>query len=238
MWPPSGRPKPPLSVRGLHRSSCRQCTGTIVAAHAGRPDQRTRLLITKADVLKRKEDAEGAVQALREAAVQAELDGDERSRWAILFNQATYLCDFGSFGEAEESLAPLRKIAFRNGKALDIVRLQWLEARVESGTGKRPEAAAKLAEVWDAFARRKLWFEASLAALELASIELERGRTRAVRLLAESAAPVFEAQAFPEELLASLTLFWQAARREVASAETARQLLLELRRAGREAGEA
>ncbi len=207
-------------------------------AFAGRPDQRTRLLITKASILKRKEDYVEALQALREAAVQAELDGDERSRWAIIFNQATYLCDFGSFGEAEESLPPLRKIAFRNGKALDILRLQWLEARVESGLGKRPEAAAKLAEVWEAFARRKLWFEAALAALELASIELDRGRTRAVRILAESAAPVFAAQQFPEELLASLTLFWAAARREVASAEAARRLLQDLRRAGREAGEA
>ncbi len=87
------------------------------------------------------------------------------------------------------------------------------------------------------FARRKLWFEAALAALELASIELERGRTREVKLLALSSAPVFAAQKFPDELLASLTLFWEAARREAASAESARMLLKELRRAGREVAE-
>lgn len=202
---------------------------------AGRPDQRTRLFINRADVLKRKEDFGGAVQALREAAEQAKKAGDDRLHVVIAFNEATYLCDFGDFSEAEGKLPPLRKIAFQSGKALDILRLKWLEARVDSGLGRRAEAAASLAEIWESFAGRKLWFEAALAALELASIELERGRTREVKILAANAAPVFAAQAFPEELLASLTLFWEAARREVASAETARRLLQELRRAGREA---
>ncbi|HEV7672167.1 MAG TPA: helix-turn-helix domain-containing protein [Thermoanaerobaculia bacterium] len=203
-----------------------------------RSEQRTRLLINKASVLKRKEDFVGAVQALREAAGLAEKAADDRLHVVIAFNEATYLCDFGRFGEAEVRLAALRKAAFQSGKGLDILRLQWLEARIASGLGKRAEAAASLSEVWEAFADRKLWFEASLAALELASIELDRGRTRAVRLLAASAAPVFAAQDFPDELLASLTLFWEAARREVASAETARLILKELRRVGREAGEA
>ena len=205
---------------------------------AERPDQKTRLFISKASVLKRQENYLEALAALREAAVQAERAGDERLQWAILFNEATYLCDFGGFGEAEEKLAPLRRVAFRSGKALDNLRLQWLAARVLSGLGKQAEAAAQLTEVWDAFARRQLWFEASLAALELASIELERGRTRVVRLLAAGAAPVFESQAFPEELLASLALFWEAVRRDEAKAETARWLVKELRRAGREVGEA
>ncbi len=202
---------------------------------AGRPDQRTRLLITKASVLRRKEDYSGAVQALQEAEKQAEQSGDDRLRWAIAFNEATYLCDFSSFAEAQESMQALRKVAFRGGKALDILRLNWLEARVNSGLGKRAEAALSLATIWNSFADRKLWFEAALAALELASIELERGRTREVKLLAANAAPVFAAQKFPDELLASLRLFREAARREVATAETARQLLQELRRAGKEA---
>ncbi len=207
-------------------------------AIAARPDQLTRLLICRADVLKRKEDLPGAIQALRDAASQAESAGDERNRWAIAFNEATYFCEFGNFSDAEGSLAPLRKVAFRSGKALDLLRLKWLGARVDSGLGRRAEAAASLAEVWDEFARRKLWFEAALAALELASIELERGRTREVKLLALNSAPVFAAQSFPEELFASLTLFWEAARREAASAESARMLLKELRHAGREAGRA
>lgn len=205
-------------------------------AIAGRPDQRARLLITKASVLRRKEDYAEALTTLREAAGHAVKAGDDRLHVVIAFNQATYLCEFGSFDEAEGRLAPLRRVAFRSGKALDILRLKWLEARVESGLGRRAEAAASLAEVWDEFAQRKLWFEAALASLELASIELERGRTRDVKLLAVGAAPVFAAQKFPEELFASLKLFWEAARREVASAENARKLLKELRRAGREAG--
>jgi hypothetical protein len=68
--------------------------------------------------------------------------------------------------------------------------------------------------------------------LELAGVELDRGMAREVKGLAAASAHVFSAQALPAELLASIQLFWQAARQEAASAEEARELARRMRRSG------
>ncbi|HXU45255.1 MAG TPA: hypothetical protein VN783_07005 [Thermoanaerobaculia bacterium] len=86
----------------------------------------------------------------------------------------------------------------------------------------RPPRAA--AEAWSAFADRRLWFDAGLAALDLAGVELARGRTAEVKILASASAQVFRNQALPQDLLAAIRLFWEAAVKESASAARAQEL--------------
>ncbi|HEV7671672.1 MAG TPA: helix-turn-helix transcriptional regulator [Thermoanaerobaculia bacterium] len=196
------------------------------------PLPRTRVLICRAAVLKRKFQFQGALEALVEARQYAQIAGDVRLSWAIAFNEAAYLCEAGDASGAAARLEALQAAAFELGRTLDVVRLRWLTAKVAAASGRLLEASLALEEVWEAFAARRLWIDSALAVLELASIQLDRGQTREVKKLAVTSAHVFAAQPLPEKLLAAIRLFWDAAQREAASAQTAKQLIEELRRAG------
>jgi hypothetical protein len=79
-----------------------------------------------------------------------------------------------------------------------------------------------------------MWLDAAKAALELAAVELTQGNAQRVKLLASRTGVVFSAVELPEELGQSVRLFWDAARREVAVAESARHLLEEIQLRGRQ----
>jgi transcriptional regulator with XRE-family HTH domain len=200
-------------------------------AMARTPLQKARILINRASVLKRKRLFGEALDSLAEARRCAESAGDSRLRWAIAFNEAAYMCEAGEGAAIVPKLDALRTAALQLGRNLDMVRLRWLIARVAAATGKLPEASVALREVWEFLAQRRLWLDAALAVLELASIELEQGQTREVKVLATASVGVFVALTLPEELLAAIRLFWEAARKEAASATTAQHLVRELRRA-------
>lgn len=199
--------------------------------------QRTRVLIMRADVLKRKFQFRAALEVLAKARQYAKAAGEPRLGWAIEFNEASYLWEAGDAAEAASRLEALRIVALKLGRTLDMVRLRWLAARVAFSQGSLEEASSLLSEVWNSLADRRIWFDAALAVLELAVVELERGKTREVKGLATASAYVFAAQTLPTELLASIQLFWEAARREAASAQEARDLVQALRRSGGEGAE-
>ncbi|HEV7668463.1 MAG TPA: helix-turn-helix transcriptional regulator [Thermoanaerobaculia bacterium] len=120
----------------------------------------------------------------------------------------------------------IRELAIEQRKALDMVRVVWLEGRVFAGLGQWERGAAGLEQVRRSFTASAIDFDAALAALELAALELNRGDARAARLLAQDLAPLFDAQGVTTETIAALTLFVEALEKEVATAEEARRLLL------------
>ncbi|HXU45048.1 MAG TPA: helix-turn-helix transcriptional regulator [Thermoanaerobaculia bacterium] len=188
-----------------------------------------RLLINKASVLDKKQDFEGALVTLKMALAPAQEAAEARLLWAIGFNSAAYLCRLDRFSEAAASLGHLRSVALESSRALDLIRLRWLEAQIARGLHRSSEAAQALGWVWQAFADRKIAFDAAQAALELAALELDRGHTRDVKLLAGACARVFAALVLPDKVLASTHQFWEAAKREAATAIAARRLIDELR---------
>ena len=193
--------------------------------------RKARVLIYRADVLKRQLKYSEALQALAEAQKCAGLADDDRLHWVIAFNETTYLCEAGDSAGAAAKLGALQVAALELGGTLDHVRLRWLTARVDAASGRLTEASSVLRQVWEAFSDRRVWVDAGLAILEFAGIELERGQTHEVKQVASAAAQIFAEQVLPAELLASIRLFWDAARREEASAVTARTLLGKLRQA-------
>ncbi len=194
--------------------------------------QRTRILINRASILKRQANFSGALRALVEARQHAKGTAEPRMDLVIAFNEATYLWEAGDADEAASRLDAVRIAALKLGRSLDLVRLRWLAARVATSKGNLREASTLLYEVWNSLAERQLWLDAALAVLEFASVELEMARTREVKGLATASAYVFAAQAFPAELLASIQLFWEAARQEKASAQVAKHLAQLVRRSG------
>ncbi|HXU29876.1 MAG TPA: helix-turn-helix transcriptional regulator [Thermoanaerobaculia bacterium] len=193
---------------------------------------RTRVHIFRAAVLKRRRQFKEALEALAEAKRCAETSGDARLGWSIAFNEAAYLCEAGDTNGAAVRLEALQATTFELGRGTDVLRLRWLTAQVAAASGRLQEASSILRDIWGSFAERRLWFDAALAVLELAGIELGRGQTREVKNLAAASAAVFAALTLPTELLAAIQVFWDAARREAASTQAAQQLLEEIRRAG------
>lgn len=201
-------------------------------ASAIAPLTKAHIWISRAAVLKRKFRILEALEALGEARRHAAVAGNARLGWAIAFNEAAYLCEAGDASGAAARLDALQVATLELGRTLDVLRLRWLTARVAAASGNLAEASTVLGEIWEAFAARRLWMDAALVVLELAGIELDRGQTREVKRLAVASAHVFAAQALPDKLLAAIRLFWDAAQRESASAQTARQLAEELRMTG------
>jgi hypothetical protein len=94
-------------------------------------------------------------------------------------------------------------------------------------SGKR-EAMALFVEVQREFTRLELPYDAALVSLELAVLYLEDGRTAEVRELALEMAWIFKIQKIAREALAALRLFCDAAARDAATVDLARQVWAEV----------
>ena len=196
------------------------------------PATKARTLLNVAAVLELKGAYEEALETLKRTETWVSEANEPRLVRILEFSRTANLCHLDQFDDAAQALGLVQRLTLDLGNELDSVRVSWLSARVAAGLGRREEASARLTEVWQEFARRNIAFDAALVALELAALELDRGQAQAVRILAQSAAPTFAAQIIPRELLASVRVFWRAAEREAATAETARRLFFQLWRTG------
>ena len=196
------------------------------------PAKKARTLLKVAAVLELQGAYEEALATLNDSEIWVSAANEPRLIWILAFSRTANLCHLEQFDAASQVLGLVQRLSLDLGNELDSLRVSWLSARVAAGLGREEEASARLAEVWQEFLRRNIAFDAALVALELAALELDRGQGQAVRILSQSAAPIFAAQIIPRELLASLRVFWRAAKREAATAEAARRLFLQLWRTG------
>ncbi len=154
-----------------------------------------------------------------------EIDTEEEAvlRAYAHHNLLTALVAVGRFDEAAGRLAEVRG-AFALAGPVDRIRLRWLEARIAAGQGRQEEAESILREVREEFFRRQMGYDAALAALELAVLFVEQGRTPEIKQLAIEVLPLFESREVHREALGALILFQRAAEQENLTAELARQV--------------
>ncbi|HEX7181964.1 MAG TPA: helix-turn-helix domain-containing protein [Thermoanaerobaculia bacterium] len=181
------------------------------------------LLVIRARALEQTGDYEGAIATLSQAAPLV-TRSNRRLQCILQFNLVGNLCHVKRFEEAAPLLDEVRALAVELGKGLDLLRTRWLQGWLAAGLGRRDEAMATLAKVCDDFAELGIAYDALLAALELAVLYLEEGRTVEVKDLAIRLAPFFKAQGVHREALAALQLFREAAQSETLTVELARQL--------------
>ena len=184
-----------------------------------------RLLLKKASTLRQMGEYERSLIELRRADSLVEGCLDSRLAWLVQYLLTANLCDMRRYTEAEALLPAVRELAERAGNELDLIRVLWLEGRVAAGLDKREEALPALEQVRRYFTTEQIAYDAALASLEVAVLVLEVGRTGEVRTLAEEMLWIFKAQGVHREALAALKLFYEAARREEATAELAREIL-------------
>jgi tetratricopeptide (TPR) repeat protein len=189
-----------------------------------------RSLIKKALALIELGETESAVLTLKKANGLIDPEREPRLLLCLHHNLVYNLSKAGRFREAAALLPELEELAAAHGSALDRLRLKWVDARVSAGQGDHERARALLTEIRQTFLADGNPFDAALAALDLAISYLEEGKTAEVRDLAEEMVTVFRDLDVAREPLAALLLFQEAARRETATTDLARQVAASLAR--------
>jgi tetratricopeptide (TPR) repeat protein len=197
------------------------------------PEVIARIMLNKAFTLEQRGELVEALSTLQEAEKRINMAREPRLRCVLEFNRVVTLCRLERFAEAAERLPVVKSIVQASDKALDKIRVIWLESKIGVGFGRRSEAAELLDLVRREFLAREIAYDAGLATLELAILYLEDGRGQEVRRIAAELAPVFAAQCVPRETLACVQLFCKAVLQETITVELARGWLdeLSLRRA-------
>ena len=134
-----------------------------------------RILLQKETVLDLMGDIEGALAVLAEAAPLVEAAGNRHLLFSLRFNMAVDLCHLERYAEAAALLPRVRELAIEQANELDLLRLVWLEARIDAGQGRARAAQAGLEQVRRKFADLEMPYDAALASLDLA-VALAEGR--------------------------------------------------------------
>jgi len=193
-----------------------------------------RILLKRGTTQMVMEDLEGALRSFESARAGIEETPDRRLHWTLLFNTATALDQIGRHQEVQQLLPRVRQLTIELQRKIDLIRLDWLEARVLLNRGQRSEGVAALEKVRRSFTSEGLAFDTALCSLEQSIPLLEEGRLAEVRRLALEMGWIFGAQEVHREALAALKIFCEAARREEATLGLTRQVLDFLKRVQRD----
>lgn len=192
--------------------------------------QRGKLLLTKAQIHTAEGDLAASTAALAEAFSFVDGEADPRTAMGVLFQLILNLCHGDKPNEAATYLSALYEAAERLGQEMDSIRVRWLEGVVAGGQGQIEEAVQTLEEVRRDFVARQFPYDYALVSLELSLVLLKIGRPAEVRRVSSDLVGIFRHQGLPENALAALRLFCEAARQEEATIELTERILRFLRR--------
>ena len=178
----------------LHLSGKALITKGFVSGVAGRPDD--------------------AVALLHQGLDLADPAAEPRLVVAARHNLALFLNDGGRHAEALELLEQTRPLYEQLGDRMNLVRLRWIEGRIEAARGRLARAEELFREVRGELMASDLGYDTALLLLDLASLFARQGRNREVRQLAEEMLPIFQSRDVHREAIASLIVFQKAAEME------------------------
>jgi tetratricopeptide (TPR) repeat protein len=190
-----------------------------------------RALINKGATLAVMGEYEQAIKVLRDAEPEVERAGDTRLSYMWRFNLAVNLTHLSEFAVAAQHLEEVRRLATEREDEIELIRVTWLEGRLQRGLGRRAVARFYLEQAAGQFEAKERWYDVALARTELAGLHLEEGRTAEVKAVTPALAAAFEVEGVHTEALKALRLFQAAVDREEATAELARKVLAFLFRA-------
>ncbi len=205
------------------------------ALHQGRSETVATILLNKAFTLQEAGRPEEAVEVLAVAGKHLDRESDPRLFCVLLFNQAVILLRTGRASEATALIGDIRSLAEASGKALDLIRLRWLEGELAATREGWEEALAALHEVQSFFLERDLAYDYALVSMDLALIYGRLGHFTEIRELANQIIDIFQRQGVGREALAAIALLRDAAEKEAITAElvgSLRERLLKARRMG------
>jgi tetratricopeptide (TPR) repeat protein len=157
----------------------------------------------------------------------AMIDPERDPRWILAgeFNRASWLNDAGDVAAARRDLPRLATVVARHGRALDRIRLEWLDAAVAAAENDLERSARLYRSVLERCLELDTVYDSATVALELAVVLLRLGRADEVLPLADTVAPIFRAQGVEPEAAAAVLLAAESLRRGVAAREVLVTLL-------------
>jgi tetratricopeptide (TPR) repeat protein len=171
-------------------------------------------------------------EAIASAEKALELLEPEAGSWLhgyACYNLAWFLYARGDVDRAEQELASHKDLFDQAGDVV-AAHVGWLRARIAWSREELGKAERLFRETYRWAGRRGIPFDTGLVALELALVQLVRGRTAQVRKLAFEALGIFAEQDVERETRAALELLEAAARRDELTRDLVEKALLSLER--------
>jgi len=183
-----------------------------------------RATIDKAITLGESGETARAIELTRQGLEH--IDGTREPRMVLVakHNLVLLLEENGELQEAVAGIEEVRRLHQQLGNAIDMLRLRWLEGKLNAGLGLHNRAEREFQEVQEAFVEKNIPYDAALVSLDIATLYLEQGRTAEIKRLATEMLPIFQILDIHREALAALALFQKAAQMEQVSISLVQQL--------------
>ncbi len=133
------------------------------------------ILLEQVHVFNQIEDFEGALAVLEKAAPFVEASEDPHLHFTFLSKRAINLYYLERHTEAAALLPRVREMAIEQRNELNLIRVVWLQAKVNAAQGRTEEATDGLQKVRGEFTARDLPYDAALVSLDLAVLLAEGG---------------------------------------------------------------
>lgn len=187
------------------------------------PEQRGRLLLSKAAALGELRWDERALEVLRQTEGCFDAEGEPKLCLRLRLEQMYFLCQLNRFVEADVLRPEVEELLERIGRDQDRFQARRLEGRIAAGLGRTEEALQILEEVRNEHQARRQLFETAGLGFELVSLLTALGRSDRVAELAQQLEPLAQEKRLPDATRSTLRLFGKAVKRESFDAEIARR---------------
>ncbi|HWM95306.1 MAG TPA: hypothetical protein VN493_31415 [Thermoanaerobaculia bacterium] len=141
-------------------------------------------------------------------------DAEPRLRVSAHHNLALVLTESGRHREGLEVLERTRPLYLQLGDRMSLIRLEWLEGKIELALGNLDRAEALFLRVREELARHELGHDAGLLLVDLARVYTQQGRAADLRRIAAEMLAIFRSRQVPGEVLSAVILFRRAAEME------------------------
>lgn len=183
------------------------------------------ILVKKAKTLEDSGEPERAISEL-ERAISVIDPADSRLSFYARHNLLACLILVGRFEEAARLLPSVQELSHQSPSTINLVRLQWAEARIAFGLGHNEDAESHFRQVQREFLHRGMAYDAALVSLDLAVVYAQEGRNDELRQLALEIIPIFEAQDVYREALAAMLMFQNACKEDRLTIELVHQIAM------------
>lgn len=187
------------------------------------PEQRGRLLLSKAAALGEMRWDERALDVLGQAESCFDAEGEPGLWLRLRSEQMYFLCQLNRYTEADALQPEVTHLSERIGRNEERLQAHHLAGRIAAGLGRTEEALRILGEVRDSFQARRQLFEATGVGLEIVSLLISQGNLAEVAELSRQFELVAQEKRLPDATRSTLRLFCKAVQRENFDAGTARR---------------
>lgn len=183
-----------------------------------------RTMVSQALLLSEEGHPNQAIQVLKEALSLIEPEREPHLVMVAHQNLMFYLTSLGRYEEAQALLPSVRRRTSEQGSRYELLRLRFLEGKIQLGLGHEARAEAAFLEVRKGFAELEVGYGVAEVSLELAALYLRQGRTAEIKQLAVEMVPLFESRDLHQEAIAALMLFKRAVEMETLTARIVQEV--------------